>query len=104
MNTIVKNWKIVSIYDGNEFIGDVLYATVVEDTTGRFYKDDYVTTSKVIKFDLTTKLITTSSNSLYQLLGEGSYTQIDFDDFELLRHGLSPDEIGVLRKSNCIAH
>ncbi|MEJ6473302.1 hypothetical protein [Pseudoalteromonas piscicida] len=33
MNTIVKNWHIVSIFDGEELIGKVLWGSCVDNMT-----------------------------------------------------------------------
>ncbi|WP_206482998.1 hypothetical protein [Thalassotalea sp. G2M2-11] len=104
MNTVVKDWQIVSVYEAEEHIGDVLYATVVDDSTIRFCKGDYVTTSKIKKINFETQLITTTSGSIYQLLGTGSKAKIDLSDFELLRHGFSPQQINGFNNQNLILH
>ena len=70
MNTIVSDWKIVSVMDDNELVGKVIYATVVDDMTCRFFKGDYVCTSSI--------------------------ESISMKDFELLRNGFSPEMINQL--------
>ncbi len=56
MNTTVKNWYIVAVMDGEQLVGEVLYGTVQEDQTFRFYGGDYVTTSRIVWRDLWTKI------------------------------------------------
>ncbi len=104
MNTVVKDWQIVSIFDREEHIGDVLYATVVDDSTIRFSIGDYVTTSRIKNINFESQLITTSSGSIYQLLGTGSKANIDLSDFELLRHGFSPQQINCFNSQDLILH
>lgn len=102
MNTIVKDWIIVSVLDDEQLIGEVLYGTVIEDMTCRFASGDYVSTSQIMNFD--SSLITTSTGSLYQVLGKGRRAIIDFDDFELLRNGFSPEHIKALNQVPLLAH
>lgn len=94
VNTVVKDWIIVSVLDNEQLIGEVLYGTVIDDMTCRFATGDYVSTSQIMNFD--SSLITTSTGSLYQVLGKGRRAIIDFDDFELLRNGFSPEMINQL--------
>jgi hypothetical protein len=44
-----------------------------------------------MKVNSSNQLITTSSGNLYQVIGKGKKAIIDFDDFELLRNGFSPE-------------
>lgn len=104
MNTVVKNWQIVAVYEGKERIGDVLYATVVDDSTIRFCKGDYVTTSKIESFNHYNQLLNTASGNVYQLLGTGCKANIDFSDFELLRQGFSPQQIECFKSHNLTSH
>jgi len=60
----------------------------------RYLVNDYVCTSRITK--VYQQLITTSSNNLYQLIGEGSHASIEF---ELLRNGFNPQQINELRNS-----
>jgi hypothetical protein len=96
MNTIVTDWYIVSVMEGKEPIGKVIWGTIVEDRTFRFATGDYLCTSQIMKVNSSNQLITTSSGSLYQVLGKGKKAIIDFDDFELLRNGFSPEMINQL--------
>lgn len=96
MNTIVKDWRIVSVFDGEELMGKVLWGICVDDMTYRFAKDDYISTSKIVEISPHNQLIKTASGSLYQVIGEGQTTQVQMKDFELLRHGFSPDQITQL--------
>lgn len=96
MNTIVKDWQIVSVVDNGDFIGKVLWGTCVDDTTCRFARGDYICTSKIRYFSSKTSLIKTNSGSLYQVIGEGEQSKIEFKDFELLRNGFSPEQINKL--------
>jgi len=96
MNTIVTDWCIVSVMGGKDHIGEVIWGTIVEDTTCRFATGDYLCTSAIVKVNSSNQLITTSSGNLYQVLGKGKRAIIDFDDFELLRNGFSPEMINQL--------
>ncbi|MGV2871269.1 DUF6957 family protein [Colwellia sp. E150_009] len=102
MNTIVKDWIIVSVLDDEQLIGEVLYGTVIDDMTCRFASGDYVSTSQIMNID--SSLITTATGSLYQVLGKGRRAIVDFDDFELLRNGFSPEHIKVLKQSSLLIH
>lgn len=97
MNTIIKDWQIVSVTEEDELIGHVLWGVVVDDMSYRFAKNDYVCTSNIVRINFYTQLITTATKSLYQILGEGSVSEIDIDDFELLRNGFSPQYIHQLK-------
>lgn len=96
MNTIVSDWSIVSVMEGEEQVGKVIWGTIVEDMTCRFATGDYLCTSAIVKVNASNHLITTSSGSLYQVIGTGKKAIIDFDDFELLRNGFSPEMINQL--------
>lgn len=96
MNTVIKDWCLVDVNDGGCLIGSVLWGIVVDDSSIRYLVDDYVCTSRIIK--VYHQLITTSSNSIYQVLGKGHHTCIEYDDFELLRNGFNPQQINELRE------
>lgn len=105
MNTTVKDWYIVTVMDGEQLVGEVLYGTIIEDATIRFYEGDYVTTSRIVSMDVKAQQIITASNSYYDLKGSGKRATIDLDDFELLRHGFSPEQIKALNSSSpLLAH
>ena len=97
MNTIIKDWNIVSIIDENKAVGNVLWGIVIDDSSYRFIKGDYVCSSNIINVNQGNHLITTNSGSLYQLIGDGSRISIYSDEFELLRCGFSPKQIIKLR-------
>ncbi|GEA07517.1 hypothetical protein KUL42_22780 [Alteromonas sp. KUL42] len=71
MNTILSNWQVVTIIEGEHKIGKVLWGICVDDMTCRFSAGDYVCTSRITDFNSYTKLVKTTSGSLYQILGEG---------------------------------
>jgi hypothetical protein len=96
MNTIVTDWQIVSIIEGSDFVGEVLYAVIVDDTTCRFGKGDFVCTTKIESISIERQLIKTITGSLYQILGKGRKAEVDFKDFELLRNGFNPEQINQL--------
>lgn len=96
MNTIVTDWYIVYVMEGKNHVGKVIWGTVVDDMTGRFATGDYLCTSQIIKVDSSNQLITTSSGSLYRVIGKSKKAIIDFNDFELLRNGFSPEMINQL--------
>jgi hypothetical protein len=97
MNTVLKEWCLVDVNDDGILIGSVLWGIVVDDSSIRYLVNDYVCTSRITK--IYQQLITTSSNSLYQIIGEGSHACIEFEDFELLRNGFNPQQINELRNS-----
>ncbi|MDO6834249.1 hypothetical protein Q4596_01370 [Pseudoalteromonas carrageenovora] len=97
MNTIVKDWQIVSVLDKGELVGDVLWGICVDDSTYRFSKGDYICTSLIVKTN--EQLIKTVNGSTYQTLGEGTRCQVLLKDFELLRHGFSPQQIEKLNQT-----
>lgn len=99
-NTVVRDWQIVSVIgDNNELFGQVLWAIVIDDSTLRFSKNDYVCTSSIKSINTYTKLVKTVSGSIYQLVGEGSTAEVQFKFHELLRMGHSPQEINVLTRT-----
>jgi hypothetical protein len=98
MNTIVKDWALVSIIDNGHFLGQVLWGFVVDDMSCRYLTNDYVSTSEII--NIYYQLITTNSGSLYQVIGKGRLSTIDYDDFELLRNGFNPEQILSVSKSS----
>lgn len=102
LNTVVKDWIIVSVLDNEQLIGGVLYGTVIDDITCRFIAGDYVSISQIMNFN--SSLITTARGSLYQVLGKGRRAIIDFDDFELLRNGFSPEHVKALNQAPLLAH
>jgi len=96
LNTVIKDWCFVDVKDGGYLVGSVLWGRVVDDSTIRYLVNDYVCTSRISK--VYQQLITTSSNSLYQIIGKGSHANIAFEDFELLRNGFNPQQINQLRE------
>ena len=101
MNTILKDWYIVSVFEGKELLGKILWGICVDDMTYRFAIGDYVCTSKIEFISPMTHLIRTVNGSLYQVIGEGRKVEVQVKDFELLRKGFSPDQITQL---NLISH
>ena len=105
MNTKVRNCFIVAVMDGEHLFGEVLHGKVADDQTFRFYEGDYVTTSRIVWKDLKAQQVLTSSHSQYEIIAKGKKAIIDLDDFELLRHGFSPEQIRFLNQSDsAIAH
>ncbi|WP_233081185.1 hypothetical protein [Rheinheimera soli] len=97
MNTKVKDWHIVSIYDNDLLVGRVLWGICTQDMTSRFSVGDYVCTSKIVEILPKDNLVKTCSGSTYLAEGDGKKSEIQVQDFELLRGGLSPDEINFLK-------
>jgi len=97
MTTVLKNWHIVSILENRELVGKVLWGICVEDETLRFDTGDYVCSSKIVEIIPTEKLVKTCKGSSYLLEGDGTTTEVNVEDFELLRQGFSPDEINRIR-------
>jgi len=52
--------------------------------------------SKIEKIFPNKSLIITVSGNLYQVIGEGQKSQVQIIDFQLLRHGFSPEQITQL--------
>ena len=77
-------------------IGKILWGICVEDMTYRFATNDYISTSTIVKISLNNQLIKTASGSLYHVIGEGHKAEVQIKDFELLRHGFSPEQITQL--------
>lgn len=96
MNTKVKNWHIVAIYDKDELVGRILWGICAQDMTRRFAVGDYVCTSRIIEVTPKENLVKTFSGNAYLVEGDGQKSKIQVENFELLRTGLSPDEISFL--------
>ena len=96
VHTKVKDWHVVSIYDRDQLVGRVLWGICTQDTTSRFSVGDYVCTSRIIEIIPKENLVRTFSGNTYLVEGDGQRSQIQVPDFELLRGGLSPDEISFL--------
>ena len=47
MNTVLKDWQVVAVFDNDNLIEFVLCGVVVDDMSCRFKKGDYVCTSKI---------------------------------------------------------
>ncbi|MBA6234382.1 MULTISPECIES: hypothetical protein [unclassified Colwellia] len=99
MNTVVKDWVIVTIIENKKPIGKVLYGIVIDDMSCRFLKGDYVCSSMIIDINFDTQLIKTESGSLYQIIENGKRTKIMMEEFELLRQGFNPEQIIAIRPS-----
>lgn len=99
MNTIITDWVIVSVIDNKKPIGIVLYGIVIDDMSSRFLKGDYVCSSNIQDISLDNQLIKTETGSLYQILGNGKRTEIQIEEFELLRHGFNLNQIISIRQS-----
>jgi len=99
MNTIIKDWVIVSVIDDYLLVRKVLWGIVIDDMSCRFIKDDYICSSEIIDINIYNQLVKTNSGSLYQIIGEGHRAEIKSEEFELLRQGFNPNQIKALRLS-----
>ena len=99
MNTIVKDWHIVSVFDGEEMIGKILWGICIDDMTYRFIKGDYISTSKIVEISPNNQLIKTAGGSLDQVIGEGKKAEVQIRDFQLLRQGFSLEQINQLNSA-----
>ncbi len=97
MSTTVRNWHIVSIFNKDELVGRVLWGICSHDLTCRFAVGDYVCTSNIVEILPNEYLVKTSSGNRYLVEGDGQKSEIQIQDFELVRRGLSPDEISFLK-------
>ncbi|UTP72666.1 hypothetical protein NLG07_00025 [Alteromonas sp. LMIT006] len=77
-------------------VGKILWGICVEDMTYRFATNDYISTSKIVEISPNNQLIKTTSGSLYQVIGAGKKAEVQMRDFQLLRHGFSPEQITQL--------
>ena len=100
MNTIIKDWVIVSIIDNKKAIGKVLWGIVIDDMSCRFLRGDYVFSSMITNVNIDSQLIKTQCGSLYQILGHGKRAKIKMEEHELLRQGFNLAQIIVLRASS----
>ena len=75
----------------------MLWGICVEDETFRFDAGDYVCSSKIVEIIPDAKLVKTIKGSAYLLEGDGTKTDVNIEDFELLCQGYSPDEIHRIR-------
>lgn len=96
--TVVNNWQLVSVIgEDKDLVGVVLYADVLDDSTCRFTRGDYVCTSQITRVDLDLNIVETHSGSIYQPMGVGINSYVRIEDFELLREGHTPQEINLLK-------
>ncbi|EWH05308.1 hypothetical protein AT00_13545 [Pseudoalteromonas lipolytica SCSIO 04301] len=79
-----------------ELVGKIQWGTSVDDMTYRCATGDYISTSKIVEISPQNQLIKTASGNLYQVIGEGQKSQVQIIDFQLLRHGFSPEQITQL--------
>ena len=100
MDTIVCDWQIVAVVDDGHRIGQVLWGICVEDKSFRFGKGDYICTSKLVEIKPKKNLLKTASGSTYKVVGEGKKATVELSDFELLRHGFSPEQIETLKTTS----
>ncbi len=103
--TKVKDWYIVEIIDleTDILVGEVLWAIVICDDLKRFLPDDYVCTSKIKKHDFKTKLVTTFSGNIYELINQGRKITINFQDFIHIKAGISPVSVDFIQCHNLYA-
>lgn len=99
MNTKIKNWHIVSVYDKDQLVGRLLWGICTQDTTSRFSVGDYVCTSKIVEIVSNYNLVKTFSGSSYLVEGDGKMSEIQVQDFDMLRGGISPDEISFMKNT-----
>ena len=59
-----------------------------------------ICTSKLVEINPQKGLLKTASGSIYKVIGEGKKAAIDYRDFELLRHGFSPEQIEALKMAS----
>jgi len=75
---------------------------VIDDSSFRYLKDDFVCTSNIMHINKSNQLITTQSGSLYQIIEKGKRAKVYYEEFELLRNGFSPLHIESLRMSETL--
>ncbi|WP_105175155.1 hypothetical protein [Pseudoalteromonas sp. T1lg122] len=100
MGTILKDWQLVSILDDDRELAVVLFGIVVSDSTCRFVENDYVCSSVIVKINSDARIVETKSGSIYHLEGVGIKAGVQYQDFEMLRNGYSPQEISLISSRN----
>ena len=101
MNTVVSDWYIVSVFEheSRRLMGRCLYGDVVEDPTNRFRIGSFVCTSVIKHIDPDTRTVYTDSGSVYELLdAKGKQFDAWLPEVELLRNGVSPQEVVAQRQ------
>lgn len=84
MQTIIKHWYIIKVLapKTEEFLGKILWGTVVSDETSRFTVGGYMSSSVITDINLDLQLVVTQSNSEYLL--EGNDFSVYFPEVKLL--------------------
>ena len=101
MGTFLKDWQLVSILDDDRELAVVLFGIVVSDSTCRFVENDYVCSSAIVKINSNARIVETKSGSIYHLEGDGIKAGVQYQDFEMLRNGYSPQEISLINNRRC---
>ncbi|MBA6288576.1 hypothetical protein [Colwellia sp. MB3u-4] len=99
MNTVIRDWFLVSVFDASDLVERVLCGYVIYDARSHYLKDDFICTSNIIHINSSNQLITTDSGNLYQTIEKGRHSKIYLEEFELLRIGFNPLQIEALRIS-----
>jgi len=98
MQTTVRDWYIIKIFDDNNSrVGQLLWGFIVDDPTGRFSPGHYVCTSLID--EISKNVIFTIKGSQYVTEGPGKEFDALFSEIELLRRGYSPTQVTRLRNS-----
>jgi len=100
MQTTVRDWYIIKIFDNNARVGQLLWGFIVDDPTGRFSPGDYVCTSSIE--EISKNVIITAKGSQYITEGTGKEFKALFSEIELLRRGYSPSQVTRLRNNTDI--
>ena len=89
-DTLVTGWTIVQlINDNRDVLGEILWATVVEDKKFRFRPNDFVCTSLIQSIN---DDYVYTSYSIYKLVDDGEEDfRLPAKSIILLRQGFSPE-------------
>ncbi len=98
MQTTVRDWYVIKIFDDNNArVGQLLWGFIVDDPTDRFSPGHYVCTSLID--EISNNVILTAKGNQYFTEGPGKEFEALFSEIELLRRGYSPTQVYRLRNS-----
>jgi len=93
MKVIIKDWYIVTTIYKEEILMQNLWGIVVSDSTGRFNKSDYVSSSNIKVFNTEENIFVTKSGTHYHCLGDRQNVSVNIEQFMLLTKGYSPTDL-----------
>ena len=99
MDTIIKDWYLITFRFGEKVIGRALYGTVVRDNKGRFHAGSECKSSpidvEVTEADSKTRVFRTL-NSVWECIGPGAEIDVPHTAIPLFNQGVKPPYSTVL--------